>query len=129
MNSETKHEPTDFDKAVYARLQSLVQSTNLYKEDNMNLAEVADLLAVTPRELSEAINRSVNMTFPMYIRQYRVNEAKRLLALSDHQVMSITEIGFEAGFSNKSTFNYSFKMLTNLTPSDFRQSVLSEKLH
>jgi len=37
--------------------------------------------------------------------------------------LSVTEIGFEVGFSESSSFSAAFRKLTGETPTDYRRSV------
>ena len=48
----------------------------------------------------------------------QIEEAKNLLTITD---MSITEISALIGFNNTSYFTKKFKVITNLTPKEFRK--------
>jgi two-component system response regulator YesN len=52
-----------------------------------------------------------------YVRRLRVGQACRRLA---HSNASLSEIAFEAGFSDQSQFCRVFKRVTGLTPGTFR---------
>ncbi|WP_425336232.1 helix-turn-helix domain-containing protein [Sinorhizobium garamanticum] len=53
------------------------------------------------------------------VNEYRIEEAKRLLAQSN---LPVTTIIFEAGFQTKSNFNREFLRVTGMSPSDYRRS-------
>ena len=52
------------------------------------------------------------------LNEYRIEEAKRLLARSD---LPVTTILFEVGFQTKSNFNREFLRVAGMTPSDYRR--------
>jgi AraC-like DNA-binding protein len=54
----------------------------------------------------------------------RIDIAKRMIASTDK---SITEIGFDCGFSATSAFIQSFKRMTGKTPLSYRKSYLENK--
>lgn len=53
-----------------------------------------------------------------YIQQYRVDKAKQFLVRGN---MSVEEIAVSVGFANSSYFCKVFKLLTDLTPSEFAE--------
>jgi AraC-like DNA-binding protein len=55
------------------------------------------------------------------MNNYRVEEAKQLLASDPDR--TVLEIGLEAGFGSKPSFNTIFKQKTGMTPSEFRKKV------
>jgi len=82
----------------------------------------------------ETIAKEINMTIPAFCRyfkkltqktfiqfanEYRVAHACRLLA-EDH--LSIANVSYESGFNNLSHFNKQFRMVTGLSPRDYRKN-------
>lgn len=116
---------SDFDQEVYDRLERLFDDQQFFTQDDLSLEIVADQLAVTPRELSNAVNRCSGSGFRTYLRQHRIAFAKSLLANPSFEKRSILDIALEAGYSNKSTFNIAFKAEVNITPSEYRTEALS----
>ncbi len=103
---------------IYTRVMELMKEEQLYKDMELNLKTVADLLAITPHQLSQFLNEHLNLDFRNFINRFRVEEAQRLLRTDPE--MSILTICFEVGFNSKSTFNTAFKKLSGLTPREFR---------
>ena len=89
-----------------------------YKEFELSLDDLAKAINLTSRKLSYVINSNFNLNFFEFVNGYRIEEAKRLLK---NENLSIKEVMYDCGFSNKSTFNSFFKKLTGLTPSEFRK--------
>jgi len=109
---------------IMRRLQELMEHEKLYHQDDLKLEDVAAMLYITPHQLSEFINDQMGMNYASYINQYRVEEAKRLLANEPNK--SILMIGFEVGFGSKQSFNMIFKNQTGLTPSGYRKQAKAE---
>ncbi|MBI5845313.1 MAG: AraC family transcriptional regulator [Deltaproteobacteria bacterium] len=105
---------------VKDRLIDLLRNEKIFTESDLNLKRLADLLALTPHQLSEYLNEHLKSDFRSFINSFRVDEAKELLTA--HQEKSILTICYEVGFGSKSTFNAVFKKETGLTPSEFRDA-------
>ena len=105
--------------ALYERAQARMLSDELYRNGDLSLDELAIALNATERELSEALNGVGQMRFFEFVNRFRIVEASRLLL--EYPDRSILEVGFEAGFNSKSTFNAIFKAYTSETPTQFRK--------
>lgn len=114
--------PSDFDSETYKRFSDMLKKEELFKNDDLNLANVADRLAVSSRELSEAVNRVAGMGFRALLRQHRINWACELLATQEGKDIGILEVAMRSGFATKSVFNAAFRSETGLTPTAFKQS-------
>ena len=55
-----------------------------------------------------------------YLTSQRIERAKTLLA---ERKRSVTEIGFDVGFSETSSFTSTFRKVTGETPTDYRRSL------
>lgn len=80
---------------------------------------VAKAIGYHPRYLSQKINQSFGVSFKILLNEYRIRMAKELLADSGR---SITEIYTLAGFDSQSSFNRNFKLLTGVTPREYRKN-------
>ncbi|HOJ13463.1 MAG TPA: helix-turn-helix domain-containing protein [Deltaproteobacteria bacterium] len=106
-----------------ARLMELMRDEELYKDMELNLKTVSDLLSITPHQLSQFLNEHLNQDFRNFVNAFRVEEAKRQLV--EHPEKGILEICFDAGFNSKSTFNAVFKKHTGKTPREYRAQALT----
>jgi AraC family transcriptional regulator len=55
-----------------------------------------------------------------YLTSRRIERAKSLLA---ERKLSVTEIGFDVGFSETSSFIAAFRKVTGETPTEYRRSL------
>ena len=107
--------------AVSAKLEQLTQlmeQKQLYQDENLSLAMLAQELGLSSHQLSELINTHFEMNFSRYIRKQRVEAAKRILT-RDAQA-SILSISMEVGFKSQSNFYAAFKEVTGMSPGQFR---------
>jgi AraC-like DNA-binding protein len=72
---------------------------------------------VSQHLLSQLLNDNLGKSFSKFINEYRVNEAKTLI--KNNKKFTLEAIGFDAGFSSKSTFYATFKKIVGVTPSQF----------
>ena len=93
-----------------------------WRDSDLTLADLADLLSTTPHKLSEVLNAQIGQTFYDFVNGYRVKEVQRRIAAGDAQRVTMLAIALDAGFASKSTFNVVFKKHTSRTPSDYRQA-------
>lgn len=102
-----------------ARFLNLMQKQKLYTKAGLDIKQTADELNISPRNLSEIINRELKQRFSNLINQYRVEEAKERICKMDKKELNLLSIAFDVGFNSKSSFNAIFKKYTGLTPSEF----------
>ncbi|WP_449397875.1 helix-turn-helix domain-containing protein [Chryseobacterium wanjuense] len=67
------------------------------------------------------INAGFQKNFFQYVNEYRIEHAKKLLKDNSKNKLSILGIAYESGFNSKTSFNTTFKKLTNQTPSEFKK--------
>lgn len=98
-----------------------------YLNEKITLSSLADLLKISPQELSQVINEKEEKNFNDFINSYRIEEAKALLTSSSIDKLTIEAIASKAGFNSKSAFYSAFKKQTGQTPKDFLNSNNKEK--
>ena len=98
-----------------------MQTKKPYLEPDLTLEQLASLLSLKPRALSQAINEILGQNFYDFINRHRIEEASRLLTNPADEKITILEVLYEVGFNSKSSFNTLFKKYTGLTPTEFRK--------
>jgi len=92
-----------------------------YLDSELNLIKLAELIGITPHQLSYIVNTGFNENFFQYINTYRVEKAKELLLQEEMNKLSVLGIAFESGFNSKTSFNTTFKKITGQTPTEFKK--------
>lgn len=85
----------------------------------LSLAELAAVADVHPVHLSMTFHRSYGMTFGAYLRQLRVEHARRALLMTDK---TVAEIALDCGFSDQSHLSRAFRETTGLSPASYRRA-------
>lgn len=100
----------------------LVQRLILYLLDNytkeITLEDIARDLSYNKYYISHVISETFKCNFRVLINSYRISMAQNLLLSSDR---TISEIAYECGFRNQSSFNRIFLKHCGITPSGFRK--------
>lgn len=99
------------------RVQKVKQYINDNYSKTLTLAEIADLVGMTPVAFSRFFRQRTGRTLSDYIVDIRLGYAARMLV---DTTRNVSEICYECGFNNLSNFNRTFKAKRGLTPRDFR---------
>lgn len=113
--------PESLAKKLAGELELLMTREQLYKENSLKLEMLAEKLKSNRHFVSQVINQYYKTNFFDFINSNRIDEAKRLLVSSSHE-MNIIEIAYAVGYNNKVTFNTVFKRFTGVTPSEYRKA-------
>lgn len=89
----------------------------------LSLEEVSEEVDIGVSSLSKLINTHTGGNFSEYINQFRISEAKKLLADDSFAPYTIMAIGLECGFNSKSAYYAAFKKFTEQTPTQYRKSL------
>jgi AraC-like DNA-binding protein len=90
-----------------------------YMDENLNHAEVANQLRMSPACFSRLFQRALGKTFTRFVTEVRLGHACRLLTESDG---SVTQIAYASGFSNLSNFNRRFRERYGRSPREYRNT-------
>ncbi|WP_245608430.1 helix-turn-helix domain-containing protein [Shewanella waksmanii] len=101
-----------------------MQQEKPYLNPLLTLDNLASQLQLSPRLLSQIINRHFEQNFFEFINQYRINESQRLLSDASLKHTTIIDIMDKSGFNSKATFNTLFKKRLGQTPSQYRKQQL-----
>ncbi|MEO0559302.1 MAG: helix-turn-helix domain-containing protein [Bacteroidota bacterium] len=110
-------------EVLIARLKQLLTQEAPYRDPTLKLAGLAKSIGLTPHKLSQLLNDNMGQSFATFINTYRVEEAQRLML--DAPMLTMEAIGYEAGFSSRSSFYAAFKKHTGLTPAAYRGQQVS----
>lgn len=119
---ESKVIPLEGERKLFEQVALLVEEKELYKKQELTLAELATEAGIHQKQLSFIINQFSGKNFFNFINGYRVKEAQDLLIDKNYDHLSFLGIAFEAGFNSKATFNATFKKVTGQTPRQYKTS-------
>ncbi|WP_336514927.1 helix-turn-helix domain-containing protein [Pollutibacter soli] len=120
---DKKLDQTEAERMI-GRLQKAMIEKELFKNPNLKVNDLAKEINISGAQLSQLLNDNCEKSFTVFVNEYRINEACRIL--SENSNLTIEAIGEEVGFNSKSTFFATFKKIRGLTPSAFQQSMSTD---
>lgn len=105
------------------RLLQLMEAEKPFLDFDLSLVKLASSMNISTHILSYVINNGFNENFYQFINRYRIEEAKKLMATSEIDRLSLLGIGFAVGFNSKTVFNTTFKKVTGQTPSEYKKQI------
>jgi len=107
--------------SILKLVQDQVKEQALYRNSELTLATLSEIVGVSVHHLSETLNQSGGKNFNRFINDYRVAEVCQ--QLDQRSERNLINLALDAGFSSKSSFNAIFKKLTGQTPSQYKQQL------
>jgi len=101
------------------QLGIIMAREEIYKNPNLKSSDVAKELDLSIHQFSQLLNDNLGKSFPVFINEYRITEAKNILLSNDQ--LTLEAIGYECGFNSKSTFYTAFKKIVGTTPAKFKK--------
>ena len=90
--------------------------------ERLSLAGIAESVGIHPVHLARSFRQCYHCTVGDYVRRTRIEFTCRKISTSD---ATLADISSAAGFFDQSHFAKTFKQLTGMTPSKYRESVRS----
>lgn len=101
------------------QLSQVLDYVDTHLDRNIRLADLAQLLDLSPFHFSRLFKQSIGATPHQYLKQQRIEHAKRLLKKTDQLIV---DIALECGFNSHSHLSKQFRQLTGMTPKAYRKS-------
>lgn len=115
--SKQLHKNSLYDKND-ERLKMMMIYIQEHYAEKIAVSDLASVAFLSERECFRIFQNYLHTTPTDYIRSYRLQEARRLLANSQ---CSVADIGFACGLGNSSYFSKIFKDCMNCTPIEYRK--------
>jgi AraC family transcriptional regulator len=93
---------------------------DVHLTENVPLAALAGIARLSPFHFAHAFKQSFGVPPHRYHVERRIAQAKSLLG---ERARSVTEIAFQLGFRELSSFTATFRKMTGVTPSQYRRSL------
>jgi AraC-like DNA-binding protein len=107
------------DNTEAARLKQLFDVEKVHLRSRLTLEEVAKELGLPERYVSYLVNNHYGTNFTSFVNGYRVREVLSKMQDPAQRHKSLLGLALESGFSSKSSFNQTFKIVTGKTPSEY----------
>ena len=90
---------------------------NQYYCKSLSVASIAEEMKMSSGYLGKLFKNIEGITISDYIHKTRIDNAVKILSMSDYNVKNIMEL---VGYDNESTFYSKFKKYTGMTPKEFK---------
>lgn len=102
------------------RLRCVFAYLNEHLHLPVSREDVATVAHLNPNAFSRFFRQHTGLTFQEYLTERRIGRACELLMDISQ---SITDVAFDCGFSNSTSFTRAFRRVKEMTPSDYRARV------
>ena len=113
---------TELADELYDKIYELVIIQKRYKQPNFSASDLAKMLKTNTRYLSAVVNSKFKMNFSCLLNEYRIRDAKRMLADKRYAGKNIEEISAMSGFANRQSFYAAFYRIVGITPNEYRKN-------
>jgi AraC-like DNA-binding protein len=118
--AETRYRPQ---APAASRLQTAVAHVAKHFLRPIPESEVATLCNMSPSRFCREFKAAFEVTFGEYVANYRMQQAKRLLA---NPTMPVADVAVAVGFTDPSYFTRVFRKQEGVSPSEYRAATLFE---
>ncbi len=111
-------------QVYYEKFTNLLLYIDSHYASNLTLEQVASYVGFSKYHFSRLFKIHTNTTFHEYLNRKRIQVAQSLLSTN----LSVTDIAFQTGFNNTTSFNRCFKKYTNCSPNQYRSLFKQQNL-
>ena len=104
---------------LYLDVLKRIERDKLYLNPTFSLLELSEKMNRSSRYVSQALGEVGKISFPNLVNNFRINEARRLIA--DNPNITVIELMEKTGFGSRQSFNRNFKTATGFTPSEYQE--------
>lgn len=113
------------DEGWLEKLNACMEDESYYKNTDLTIRNLSSHIGVPEHHLRRLINQHLGYrNFNDYLNRFRIKEASQRLLDPKQMRLPITTIAIESGYTSLTTFNKAFKLINEMTPSEFRKAAL-----
>jgi len=117
ITNQTREKEMFADDKYIEKLKSIIMYISTHYYEVITIDEIAEFCGYSSSHFMKFFKQHTGTSFISFLNDYRVSEAKNLLATTDYTILEISE---KCGFSNLSNFNRIFKKKYGVVPSKLR---------
>jgi len=107
-------------------LRRAMEAGQFYRDVELSLSSLAEALGIHPHELSRIINVALKKNFNDFINEYRIREIIQKMQDPAYDRLTLLGIAFDSGFSSKTTFNRTFRQMTDKSAAEYKNDLKKE---
>lgn len=114
------------DNTFYDQLNATLERDLLYASPGLTIKTLANAMQVREYMLRRFINQKLGYrNFNQFLNEFRVGKAIEILKKNGESSAKISSIALDVGYASLSSFNKAFKELQGITPSVYRNKLVS----
>lgn len=110
------------DAAVHSALgEKLIRAMEhdlVFTDPNLTVEKTALFINSNVTYIYNVLRTEFHTTFFEFVNQYRVERSKEML---NNKFLRVTDVAFECGFNSPQSFNRTFKRMTGMSPTEYRE--------
>ncbi|MCP4726516.1 MAG: helix-turn-helix domain-containing protein [bacterium] len=111
---------------ILADLENYMEIEKPYLDEDLTIHDISKDLGIPRHHITQVINKILRKNFYAFVNGYRVREFKCRLSEPENNHFKLMAIAYESGFKSKSGFYSAFKKIENMTPSEYKETVLND---
>lgn len=114
----------DKQREHYEKFSNLLSYIDANYTEELTLEQAANYIGFSKFHFSRLFKQYTNTTFYDYLCHKRIHAAQALLTMN----VPVTDVAFQTGFNNLTTFCRCFKKFTNCSPTEYRNKFRRESI-
>lgn len=110
----------------YEMFANLLNFIDAHYADNLTLEQAADYIGFSKYHFTRLFKQHTNTTFHNYLCHKRIQAAQSMLTADMN--LPVTDIAFQIGFNNLTSFSRCFSKYTNCSPTEYRNKLRHEEV-
>jgi AraC-like DNA-binding protein len=104
-------------------LKKSMEEDRIFLNPGCSLSILSSHTGFSQKAISAVLNQHLHKSFNEYINEYRIRTFKQKIQEPEIDQFTIAGIALDCGFNSQATFQRTFKQVTGMSPTAFRQSV------
>jgi len=105
---------------LFIRLNEIFREERIFLNSSLKLAQICDCFQISSKTLGRVLKKKGYRNFTHFVNHHRIEEAKRLMAITEHDIYTLEAIANMSGFGTRQTFYAAFVQMTGLKPARYR---------
>ena len=113
-------------RSLYTAIVRYLVSSKCYLNPDLSLSDLSKKVGSNRLYVSRAINECSGLNFKRFLNWYRIMFAVELIN-SDGR-LKISEVSKASGFNSQPTFNFAFRLVMGMAPSEYARQISRRRL-
>lgn len=125
-NMEGSHAADNNQQKYYEIFAGLLNYVDAHYTEELTLEQVANRIGFSKYHFTRLFKQHTHTTFHNYLCHKRIQAAQAMLTAN--RDLPVTDIAFQTGFNNLTSFNRSFNKYTNCSPTEYRNKLQHDNM-